>query len=70
MEEITVECHSGSRYGEKPITLIKKGKRYNIQRIERMWRTPNALHFTVYTKECKLNILYDELQDKWFMCKE
>jgi hypothetical protein len=68
MEEITVECYSGSRYGEKPIALIiKKEKRYNIQKIEKMWRTPNALHFTVYTKEGKLNILYDELQDKWFM---
>ena len=67
MEEITVECYSGSRYGEKPVALIRKGKKYDIQRIEKMWRTPNALHFTVYVEEGKLNILYDELKDKWFM---
>jgi hypothetical protein len=68
MEEITVECYSGSRYGEKPLSFVRNKKKYIIQKIERMWRTPDALHFTIYTEEGKLNILYDESKDTWFLC--
>ncbi|MCD6130371.1 MAG: hypothetical protein J7J10_05425 [Deltaproteobacteria bacterium] len=68
MEEIIVECYSGSRYGEKPLSFIRNERKYIIQKIERMWRTPDALHFTIYTKEGKFNILYAESKDAWFLC--
>ena len=67
MEEITVECYSGSRYGEKPLSFVRDRKKYIIQRLERMWRTPDASHFIVSCKEGRFHILYDEAKDTWFL---
>ena len=66
-KEIEVECYSGSRYGERPLSFVIDKRKLAVQRIERMWRTPEALHFNVRTKEGRFHIFYDESKDAWFL---
>jgi hypothetical protein len=46
----SVECYSGSTYGERPMALTWQGKRYTILEILSQGRTPMVKWFRVRTE--------------------
>jgi hypothetical protein len=61
-----VECHSGSRYGERPLAFVFEGQHHNIAAIVRQWRMPDGLCFRVVTQsEQHFDLTYIEDQDHW-----
>lgn len=65
-EAIHVECYSGSRYGERPISFTLRGDRYVVRTVDNSWRTPSALHFQVRTEDNQLyELVYHEEADAW-----
>ncbi|MGA2505438.1 MAG: hypothetical protein ABSG01_15255 [Anaerolineales bacterium] len=46
----SVECYSGSTYGERPMALTWQGKRYTILEILFQGRTPMVKWFRVRTE--------------------
>jgi len=67
MEEgIHVECYSGSRYAERPVSFDFFGRKHLVEAIVEEWRSPSALHFSVKTKEDeRFELKYDERSDEW-----
>ncbi len=67
MEEAAqVECYSGSRYGERPLSFLVADKRYVVKQVEESWRTPSALHFRVRTDDDEVyELAYNEEADQW-----
>jgi hypothetical protein len=47
--ELIVECYSGYTYAQEPRAFVWQGQRYIVQKVERVWRTPEGLHFRVVT---------------------
>jgi hypothetical protein len=45
-----VECHSGFTYADRPIALTWESQRLEIVAISARWRSPEARHFRVRTK--------------------
>jgi hypothetical protein len=67
---IQVECYSGSRYGERPLSFTLDGEPYIVKVVEKSWRTPSALHFRVRTEDGEsFELAYDEEVDQWRICK-
>ncbi|MCJ7622520.1 MAG: hypothetical protein MUO76_03380 [Anaerolineaceae bacterium] len=67
-EKVTgqVECHSGSRYGERPIALRWQGQRLEILAIEVQWRSPEGPCFRVRTgQDLVFELVYSESDDAW-----
>ncbi len=63
---IQVECYSGSRYGERPLSFNFDDQRYLVKTVEKSWRTPSALHFRVLTEDDEsFELAYDETADQW-----
>lgn len=61
-----VECHSGSRYGERPIALRWEGQRLEILAVEAQWRSPEGPCFRVRTGGDQVfELLYSEGDDAW-----
>jgi hypothetical protein len=46
----SVECYSGSTYGEKPTAFTWEGQRYKVLEILSQGRTPQAKWFRVRTE--------------------
>jgi hypothetical protein len=62
----TVECHSGSRYAERPLAFAWEGQHHEIAAIEAEWRTPEGLCFQVRTPEAlRFVVVYHEISDDW-----
>ncbi len=63
---IQVECYSGSRYGERPLSFTLDGEPYIVKVVEKSWRTPSALHFRVRTEDGEsFELAYHEKADSW-----
>jgi len=61
-----VECYSGGRYGERPLSFVLDDERYVVRAVERSWRTPSALHFRVRTEDGEsFELAYYEKADSW-----
>lgn len=61
-----VECHSGSRYGERPMALIFEGQRREIAAVQRQWRLPDGPCYRVITQsEERFDLIYLEHADTW-----
>jgi hypothetical protein len=61
-----VECYSGSRYGERPVSFEYMGRSHSVRDVTRTWRSPSELHFSVTTEEEKrFELSYDEGTDEW-----
>jgi len=61
-----VECYSGSRYGERPLSFTLGDERYIVRVVEKSWRTPSALHFRVRTEDDEsFELAYYEKADCW-----
>ncbi|MFQ6016533.1 MAG: hypothetical protein ACE5NP_13955, partial [Anaerolineae bacterium] len=60
------ECYSGHTYAQEPRAFVRHGQRQVVQAVERVWRTPEGLHFLVKTEEGgTYELAYDETEDKW-----
>jgi hypothetical protein len=63
---VQVECYSGSRYGERPLSFILDDERYVVKAVEKSWRTPSVLHFRVRTEDDQsFELAYREKTDEW-----
>lgn len=61
-----VECYSGSRYGERPLSFALDDERYVVKRVEKSWRSPSTLHFRVRTEDDEsFELVYSEKADLW-----
>jgi hypothetical protein len=68
MEETqAVECHSSSRYAERPLAFYWQGQRLEVESILARWQTPSALCFRVLTRSSQrtFELQYDESADTW-----
>jgi hypothetical protein len=66
--KIRVECYSGHRYAQEPRAVIWQGQRYEIELVERAWRTPTGPVFRVRTADGRcFELAYDETADRWAM---
>lgn len=62
----TVECHSGSAYAERPLSLLWQGERLEITQVLGEWRLPDGKRFRVQTgDEQVFELFYNELEDDW-----
>ena len=67
-EPVEVECYSGRTYAQRPRSFIWRGNRYQVEEIERTWRTPQGPCFRVRTQEDRgFELVFDEQIDAWFL---
>ena len=74
-ERIHVECHSGYKLNEYPVTFEYQNRRWEITEIVDRWyeggydsTRPALYYFKVQTSEGKPFILrYDPLFEKWYL---
>jgi hypothetical protein len=65
-EGLHVECYSGSRYAERPVTFDYLGRNHVVKVVIETWRSPTALHFRVKTQEDEtFDLTYDERAEQW-----
>ena len=61
-----VICHSGWRYGERPLRFVWEGEELEIAAILRQWRMPEGLCFRVLTPdERRFDLFYLETENEW-----
>lgn len=66
--QLTVECHSGYTYAERPAAFYFEGHRLVVEEIESQWRYPQGLCFCVRTTDGQFFILkYRENEDQWLV---
>lgn len=67
-ESVEVECYSGHTYAQRPRAFTWRGQRYQVEAVERTWRTPQGLCFLVRTSEGSVfELVYNEHEDVWFL---
>lgn len=65
---VSVECYAGSTYPTEPTAFTFRGIRRNVTRVERQWRTPDALWFRVRTEQGEIFLLaYHEDEYAWIV---
>ncbi len=65
-ERVAVECYAGHTYPSEPRAFTYRGARRIVERVERTWRTPDALWFRVLTDQHELfNLAYYEDEYAW-----
>jgi hypothetical protein len=65
---VTVECYSGYTYAEYPIAFVWEGKRHQVERISKRWRTPDGKAFQVLTStDIQCILTHHEIGDAWTM---
>lgn len=61
-----VECYSGHTYAQEPRVVVWRGRRFEVDRIEGRWRTPEGPVFRVVTAPgAKFDLVYTENIDRW-----
>ena len=64
--DLIVECYSGHTYAQEPRVFLWQGRRRVVQKVERVWRTPEGLHFRVITDDGdRCELAYNEQADTW-----
>jgi len=67
-EPVQVECYSGHTYAQEPRAFTWQGRRYEVETIERAWRTPTGPVFRVRTADGRrFELAYDEMAGRWSM---
>ncbi len=65
-EKTHVECYSGSRYAERPVSFDFLGHEHSVKDLVETWRSPSGLHFQVRTEEDEcFELTYDQRTDEW-----
>jgi hypothetical protein len=66
MLSLKVQCYSGARANEKPVSFILGEKQFVINDIVDRWYGPDYLYFKVRADDGNSYILrYDERHDQW-----
>ncbi len=62
----SVECHSGYKYGERPLALTWEGQRLEVHTVLAAWRTPQGPCFRVRSRDGRtFELAYQEALDQW-----
>jgi hypothetical protein len=62
----TVECHSGFTYAEKPVAIIWKGRRLEVDAILASWNSPDEKCFRVLAGGRRVfDLIYHENENEW-----
>jgi len=65
-EPIAVEAYAGGSYPGHPRAVTWRGRRYQIEAVDRQWRTPEELVFVVRCRDGpRLTLRYDDSSDTW-----
>ena len=63
---IKVECYSGYKADERPVSFISEGNKLKVDRIIEQWRSPDADNFKVMANDGKRYLLvHDNIKDNW-----
>jgi hypothetical protein len=63
---LEVECYSGYTLAERPTAFVWHGRRFQIERILKQWRSPEGPGFRVVTTDgARFELVYDETRDEW-----
>ncbi|MEE8390114.1 MAG: DUF6504 family protein [Anaerolineae bacterium] len=66
MPGAVVECYAGYHYPERPRAFLWEGKRLEVEKVERQWRTPVGPLFRIRTTDnYHFTLAYDEAADTW-----
>ena len=67
---IKVECYSGYKVDERPVSFILNGKEHMIDRIIEQWRSSDADYFKVLADDGKEYLLaHNNINDNWVLEK-
>ncbi len=70
MPTIEVECYSGYKADEKPISFILDGKKLMVEKVIDQWRSPEFDYFEVLADDGKGYLLRnDERNEEWTLEK-
>lgn len=62
----TVECHSGYKYGERPLAFSWENQRLEVSEILATWRAPQGPCFRIRAEDDRcFELSYQEAADKW-----
>ena len=68
--DIIVECYSGYKADERPVSFITGDKKLMIDKIIEQWRSPDAEYFKVLADDGKGYLLvHDNINDGWVLEK-
>ena len=63
---LEVECYSGYTFAERPTAFVWRGRRYQVERILKRWRSPQGAGFRVVTAGgAQFELIYSATQDEW-----
>lgn len=66
MNEIHVECYSGHRAEERPLSFSTGERTYIVVRLDDRWYSPGATYFRVLADDGNIYVLrHDESADTW-----
>lgn len=70
IHNVKVECYSGYRANERPVSFIFGRRKYMVDRIIDQWRSPGSDYFKVLADDGKGYLLmYDSMEDNWVLEK-
>jgi hypothetical protein len=65
-----VECYSGVRFAERPVSFQFQGRRHLVDEVIKQWISPSAYHFEVRTTEDEsFELTYYRETDEWAIVK-
>jgi hypothetical protein len=70
IHDIKVECYSGYKADERPVSFIFDDSKLMVEKIIDQWRTPDADYFKVLAHDGKRYLLvHDNVKDAWVLEK-
>lgn len=67
---IKVDCYSGYRADERPVSFIFDDRKLMVDRIAEQWRSPDAEYFKVLADDGKIYLLKHDIEkDDWTLEK-
>jgi hypothetical protein len=68
---LEVECYSGHTFAERPTAFVWHGRRYQVERILKQWRSPDGPGFRLVTAGGEqFELIYHETKDEWSLIGE
>jgi hypothetical protein len=63
---VEVKSYAGHNSGERPLSFVRQGVRYEVQAIEKAWQEPGEKHFRIRTRDNKrFHLKNSEMNDQW-----
>ena len=70
MRSLKVQCYSGYKADEKPVSFVLDSNRLNVEKIIDQWRGPEFQYFKVLADDGKAYLLrHDEENNEWVLEK-